>query len=123
MRRHFNRVALTGIFLVIIALFGFAAMFLWNWLLPAIFGLPELTYVQALGLLVLSRIFFGGAGFGGLSRMAMGFAGGNVHGNPFRERWMQMSDEERKEFIAKRHDFHDFFGERNGKDDKTGGAQ
>jgi hypothetical protein len=38
---------------------------LWNWLMPAIFGWNEVTFWQALGLLVLCRILFGGFGGGG----------------------------------------------------------
>jgi hypothetical protein len=36
---------------------------LWNWLVPGLFGLGEITFWQALGLLALSRILFGGHGF------------------------------------------------------------
>ena len=36
---------------------------LWNWLLPPLFGWPQVTFWQALGLLALSRILFGGHGF------------------------------------------------------------
>ena len=39
-------------------LFGFIVMHLWNWLMPDIFGLPEVTYWQAWGLLLLSCILF-----------------------------------------------------------------
>ena len=46
-------------------LFGELVMHLWNWLLPAIFGWREITFWQALGLLVLCRILFGGFGSGG----------------------------------------------------------
>jgi len=35
---------------------------LWNWLLPALFGFPAVTFWQALGLLLLCRILFGGFG-------------------------------------------------------------
>ena len=35
---------------------------LWNWLLPSLFGWPEITFWQALGLLALCRILFGGHG-------------------------------------------------------------
>ena len=40
--------------------FGFVTMHLWNWLMPAIFGLKTITFLQALGLLVLGKILFGG---------------------------------------------------------------
>ncbi len=43
---------------------GFIVKFLWNTLLTDIFGLKEVTYWQAVGLLVLAKIFFG---FGGSS--------------------------------------------------------
>ena len=33
-------------------------MWLWNWLMPAIFGLPVITFWQAVGLLVLSHLLF-----------------------------------------------------------------
>ena len=44
----------------LLALFGAVTMALWNWLMPAIFGLPEIRFWQALGLLVLSHILFKG---------------------------------------------------------------
>ena len=40
--------------------FGFVTEHLWNWLMPAIFGLKAITFVQALGLVVLSKILLGG---------------------------------------------------------------
>jgi len=33
-------------------------MLLWNWLMPVIFGLPEITFFQAMGLMMLSSILF-----------------------------------------------------------------
>lgn len=42
----------------LLALFGWVVMLLWNWLMPAIFGLKTLTYWQAWGLLVLCSILF-----------------------------------------------------------------
>lgn len=41
---------------------GFGVMYLWNWLMPAIFGLATITYWQAVGLFVLAKLFFGGFG-------------------------------------------------------------
>ena len=43
---------------VVALLFGFVLMVLWNWLMPAIFSLPLITFWQAWGLVVLSHIFF-----------------------------------------------------------------
>mgnify|MGYP006278306167 FL=1 len=45
-------------------LFGLIVMWLWNWLMPEIFGLPEITYWQGWGLLVLSCILFKDIGSG-----------------------------------------------------------
>jgi hypothetical protein len=43
--------------IVLVALIlGFPLMWLWNWLMPGIFNLPEITFWQALGLNVLSTL-------------------------------------------------------------------
>ena len=41
---------------------GGLVMLLWNWLMPSIFGWRAVTFWQALGLLALCRILFGGVG-------------------------------------------------------------
>jgi hypothetical protein len=41
-------------------LFGWLVMLLWNWLMPAIFNLPHITYWQAWGLVLLSHILIKG---------------------------------------------------------------
>lgn len=48
----------------ILCLFGITAivMWLWNMLLPEIIGVKNITYWQAMGILVLSKILFGGFG-------------------------------------------------------------
>ena len=48
--------------LIAVLVFGTALMYLWNWLVPDIFGGPELSLLQAIGLLILSKILFGGLG-------------------------------------------------------------
>jgi hypothetical protein len=45
-----------------LALCGWIVMLLWNWLMPDIFGLKQLNYWQAWGLLALSSILFKGMG-------------------------------------------------------------
>jgi hypothetical protein len=42
----------------LLALFGLVVMALWNWLMPEIFGLKQITYWQAWGVLVLCCILF-----------------------------------------------------------------
>jgi len=42
----------------LVFLLGLAVQALWNWLMPAIFGLPAVTYWQAVGLLVLCHLLF-----------------------------------------------------------------
>jgi hypothetical protein len=51
-----------------IALFGAVTMWLWNWLMPTIFKLPEIGFWQAIGLLLLSQIFFKGGRAGRAGR-------------------------------------------------------
>ena len=47
-------------FLGLIFVFGWVVMLLWNWLMPEIFGLGQITYWQGWGLLLLSSILFKG---------------------------------------------------------------
>ena len=42
---------------------GEIVVHLWNWLLPPLFAWRQITFWQALGLLVLCRILFGGSGW------------------------------------------------------------
>jgi hypothetical protein len=69
---------------------GEIVLHLWNWLLPALFRWPLITFWQALGLLALCRILFGG----------LGIRGGP--GSGFRrrmvDRWEQLTPEEREKF-------------------------
>ncbi len=43
-------------------LFGFVIMWLWNWLMPELFGLTEITYWQGVGLFILFKILTGSCG-------------------------------------------------------------
>ena len=47
---------------------GLATQALWNWLMPALFRLPTISLGQTFGLLLLSRILFGGFRGGGRAR-------------------------------------------------------
>ncbi len=109
----FHALKMVSIFVLTTAGFSLAVMLLWNALLPAIIGVAVINYWQALGLLVLARILFGGIGGG--RRFGRHGHHGHHHGfeknNALREKWINMSDEERKEFMKKRHfHHHPFFG-------------
>ena len=46
-------------------LFGLLVMALWNWVMPDIFGLPQITYWQGWAMVVLAHILFkAGSGSG-----------------------------------------------------------
>ena len=59
MKNSFEGLAvLIGLLAIIIVLLGYPVMLLWNWLIPEIFGLSEITFWQAIGLNVLCTILF-----------------------------------------------------------------
>jgi len=73
-----------------VAVFSLIVMSLWDWLMPALFGWRLISYWQAMGILILSKILLGG-----------------FRGRPGRhwywrhrmmERWEQMTPEEREKF-------------------------
>src|ERR1700689_2640335 len=82
-RRARKLFVLIPIGILAIAIFGFGVMSLWNWLVPELFGGKLITFWQALGMLVLSRILVGG-----FSRPRV------VH------KWEQLTPEEREKFRA-----------------------
>lgn len=72
---------------------GALVMFLWNAILPAVIpAVGTLTYLQAIGLLILCRLLFGG--FKGRGS----YGPGHKAGPPWRQKMMAMSDEEREKF-------------------------
>jgi len=87
-----------GIAFALVMFFAFTGvtMLLWNNLATTIFGLPALTFVQTLGLMVLGRLLTGGfgRGWGGGLR-------GRMRGRYMRERWQNMSEEERSRFMKR----------------------
>jgi biotin transporter BioY len=45
-------------FIFAVFIISFIAMTLWNLLFPEIFNLPKITFFQALGIMILSKILF-----------------------------------------------------------------
>jgi hypothetical protein len=59
MKNSFEAIAVfLGMVAIVIVILGYPLMLLWNWLMPVIFKLPEITLWQAIGLNLLSTILF-----------------------------------------------------------------
>jgi Ca2+/H+ antiporter, TMEM165/GDT1 family len=85
--RGLKFVLFAGLFVTV---FGFVVMSLWNWLMPALFGWHLINFWQAVGVLVLSKILFGGF---------RGHPGRHLYWRRrMMERWEQMTPEEREKF-------------------------
>ena len=112
------------IFLAVLAAATAIVMLLWNWLMPAIFGLSVITFWQSLGLIVLCRLLLGGFGkAGGMHKPPhFGHKGHMFHHHhspaefrAMREKFKQMSKEEREEYIRSRMEGRDrIWGDRCG---------
>ncbi|MFT3825824.1 MAG: hypothetical protein QM731_18035 [Chitinophagaceae bacterium] len=77
-----------------IALFTFIVMSLWNAILPSVLHVGTVTFWQALGILVLSKILFGGFhGRGGWGHKRNRMMRERMH-----EKWHNMTPEERESF-------------------------
>jgi hypothetical protein len=81
--------AILGMLLVIV-IGGEIVLHLWNWLLPSLFGWRQITFWQAVGLLTLCRILFGGVSGRGFHR--------SNYRRRMAERCERMTPEERERF-------------------------
>ncbi|MEI7736689.1 MAG: hypothetical protein WCI49_14575 [Ferruginibacter sp.] len=99
-------------FIAAILLFGFIVMGLWNAILPLVLGVKTISFWQALGILILSKILFGG--FGG-----RGWRGSPEWKQKMKQRFENMSAEEREQFKA---EWKNRCGGRWGRFEKTDAA-
>ena len=94
MRNKFARkkILFIPVFIAAVFLFGAVVMGLWNAILPAVIGVKTISLWQALGILILSKILFGG--FRG------GWRGGHRNGRwlEMKEKFAAMSPEEKEKF-------------------------
>ena len=88
MRRPFRFIGIAAVAIVAFFVFGWVVMMLWNGVVAPATAWHPLTYWQAVGLLILAKILFGGfrGGPGRYGRRRMF------------ERWEQMTPEEREKF-------------------------
>ncbi|MBK9190473.1 MAG: hypothetical protein IPM77_02660 [Crocinitomicaceae bacterium] len=89
----------TLLFVLLAGALTATVMYLWNWLMPEIFGLTTITFWQALGILVLSKILFGAH----WSKHKHSCHGGHHYGwkEKFKSKWNEMSDEDKKKWEQK----------------------
>ncbi|MGA9790386.1 MAG: hypothetical protein WBQ43_06810 [Terriglobales bacterium] len=104
MKRHWlvrglKFVLFAALFVIV---FSFVVQGLWNWLMPALFGSHLINFWQAVGVLVLSKILFGG--FRGHPGRHMDWR------RRMMERWEQMTPEEREKFRQGMHGHCGSFG-------------
>ena len=94
-----NRPYLFPLFaLVALAVFGAVVMLLWNAIIPGLTGWALITYPKAVGLLLLSRILFGG--FKGRHGGGAPWMRGGMNAE-WREKWAHMNEEQRAEMRAR----------------------
>ena len=93
MRQHhlIKGIKITLFVLVAAVVLGFVVKGLWNALMPDLFGWHLITFWQAIGLLLLSKLLFGGF-------HRHGGGGRNQWRRRMKERWEHMSPEERERF-------------------------
>ena len=91
--KRFSIQKVIGIMLLIIIgifIFGSVVMLLWNALLPALFNFPVISFWQGLGLMLLSKLLFGG------------FRGGGGRGSQWKQKMQEkmgyMTPEEKEKF-------------------------
>jgi hypothetical protein len=106
------RIVIFAVIIVILAGFSAVVMLLWNGCLaPAVNGVNPIGYFQAMGLLVLAQVLFGGfRSVGSVAKQAHDKAhrkrqnkgqGLPAEFRAIHDRWLAMSDEERAAALKK----------------------
>ncbi len=58
MEKAFEFLLVIGVMLIVVLIIGLPVMWLWNWLMPLIFGLTKISFLQAVGLSFLGNMLF-----------------------------------------------------------------
>ncbi len=96
MTKAFKVIKIAAAVAIFFILAGLVTMNLWNWLVPLLFKGPIVTFWQAIGLLALSKILFGGFGRGGGGR----FGARRRWRRRMEQRFAEMTPEEKEKFRA-----------------------
>lgn len=92
MKKHWMVKAVLLVTLVVAGL-STILMLLWNWLVPVLFKGPVISWGQALGLLVFTKLLFGG-----WNRWGAGSHGQGRWKKRFEQKWKKMTPEEQARF-------------------------
>ena len=100
MRRRWYLIAPAAVAGLVLFTFvgGEIVKLLWNWLLPPLFGVHQIAFWQALGMLVLCRILVGGFGLHGSNRSGIRRRMADRMADRVGDRWDRMTPEERERF-------------------------
>jgi high-affinity Fe2+/Pb2+ permease len=82
-------VVLAALFALVL---GFVVQWLWNWLMPDIFALKQISYWQAFGLVFLCRLLFGGFGHRGPRHSHDRFARNSDKWKDYRHIWREKGE-------------------------------
>lgn len=81
---------------------AWVTMLLWNWLIPSLFGGPEIRYLEAAGLMILGRLlvggFKGGRGGGCNGGGKWGHGGHGYWKRRWEDKMANMTPEEKEKF-------------------------
>jgi hypothetical protein len=75
---------------------GYIVMWLWNWLMPGLFGVTAITFWQGVGIVILAKIIFGSFGHGHRGHYHRHHRCGNHSKQKWFEKW-ELYDEFWKE--------------------------
>jgi len=95
MPRPFKILKIVVLVVLCFFVFGFVVEHVWNWLMPSVFGLRTITFLQAIGLIFLGKVLFGG-----FHRHGGGRWGGGRWRQEMEARFANMTPEERERFRA-----------------------
>ena len=91
-----RKIGIALFFIAALFLLPYIVMLLWNTILPAVIGVKTITYLQAVGIFLLSKILFGGFRFGGKHHYRH-----KMMKQHFQDKFMTMNSEERENFKQK----------------------
>jgi len=80
---------------------GFVVQWLWNWLMPGIFGLKQISYWQAFGLLFLAKLLFGGLGHHGSPHPGKSFHRHHDRRKDYERIWREKGDAAADDLISR----------------------